>query len=131
VLPAGQVVLELTEDIEPDDDVLRACRNLRQAGYMLALDDFVLTDRTESLIPHAKFHQGGFSRVGFPMRVPRLPAKCPPGCHVICRKDRDQSIAFETARREGTPSFRASSSASPSSSKAAACRASIFSRCSC
>ena len=45
LLPPELVVVEILEDIEPDEDVLSACRGLRDAGYTLALDDFVLADR--------------------------------------------------------------------------------------
>jgi EAL and modified HD-GYP domain-containing signal transduction protein len=39
-LPADRTVVELLEDVEPDPDVLDACRRLKEAGYRLALDDF-------------------------------------------------------------------------------------------
>ena len=44
VLPTSGVVLELTEDVKPDPDVLAACHRLKESGYMLALDDFVFDD---------------------------------------------------------------------------------------
>jgi EAL and modified HD-GYP domain-containing signal transduction protein len=40
LLPASSTVLEILETIEPDADVLRACRRLRSMGYRLALDDY-------------------------------------------------------------------------------------------
>jgi c-di-GMP-related signal transduction protein len=40
LLPRDRVVLEILETVEPDEDVLDACRKLKHAGYMLALDDF-------------------------------------------------------------------------------------------
>jgi len=54
-LPAGRVVLELLEDIEADPEVLAAVRKLRKRGFAIALDDFVLTDRTADLVPLADF----------------------------------------------------------------------------
>jgi len=45
LLPPRLVTLELLETIEPDDEVLRACRTAKQAGYQIALDDFI--DRPE------------------------------------------------------------------------------------
>ena len=39
-LPKERVVVEILEDVPPDEDVLAACRDLRRDGYMLALDDF-------------------------------------------------------------------------------------------
>lgn len=39
-LPTDRVVIELLETISVDDRVLRRCRDLKQKGYLLALDDF-------------------------------------------------------------------------------------------
>ncbi len=41
VLPVDQTVVEVLEDIQPDPEVIEACRRLKAAGYRLALDDFV------------------------------------------------------------------------------------------
>jgi c-di-GMP-related signal transduction protein len=40
LLPPDLTILEILEDIEPDAEVLAACRRLRSSGYTLALDDF-------------------------------------------------------------------------------------------
>jgi c-di-GMP phosphodiesterase len=40
MLEPARVVIELLEHVEPDDEVFRACLRLRNAGYLLALDDF-------------------------------------------------------------------------------------------
>jgi EAL and modified HD-GYP domain-containing signal transduction protein len=40
VLSPQHTVIELLEDVEPDEAVLAACRRLKEAGYRLALDDF-------------------------------------------------------------------------------------------
>ncbi len=50
-LPRDQAVIELLESVEPDDEVIAACRRLKTAGYTLALDDFVWDDRFERLLP--------------------------------------------------------------------------------
>ena len=41
ILPRKQVAVEILEDVKPDEEVLRRCRELKNAGYMLVLDDFV------------------------------------------------------------------------------------------
>ncbi len=41
LLPRDRVVIEVLENTEIDADVLAACRRLKKAGYLLALDDFV------------------------------------------------------------------------------------------
>lgn len=41
LLPVDVATIELLETIEPDDEVVAACRALKKAGFLLALDDFV------------------------------------------------------------------------------------------
>jgi len=44
LLPRDQAVIELLETIEPDAEVIAACRRLKARGYTLALDDFTWSD---------------------------------------------------------------------------------------
>lgn len=44
-LPRELIVIEILEDILPVEDLMKVCVNLRAAGYMLALDDFVVSNR--------------------------------------------------------------------------------------
>ena len=39
-LPTDRVVLEVLETVEPDDEIVAACRRLKNMGYLIALDDF-------------------------------------------------------------------------------------------
>jgi c-di-GMP-related signal transduction protein len=39
-LPSDRVVLEILETIQPDDEIVAACRRLKGMGYLIALDDF-------------------------------------------------------------------------------------------
>ena len=41
LFPPKSVVVEILETIKPDQEVIDACRRLKQAGYTIALDDFV------------------------------------------------------------------------------------------
>jgi c-di-GMP-related signal transduction protein len=41
LFPPKSVVVEILETVEPDQDVVDACRRLKQAGYSIALDDFI------------------------------------------------------------------------------------------
>jgi c-di-GMP-related signal transduction protein len=54
VLPKERTVIELTEDIEPDSEVLKAVARMRQEGYRIALDDFVSSPQTDPLIEFAQ-----------------------------------------------------------------------------
>ena len=50
LLPSSQSVIEILETVEPDDEVYAACLAAKQAGYKLALDDFVFRPAYEPLL---------------------------------------------------------------------------------
>ncbi|MGC4087075.1 MAG: HDOD domain-containing protein [Polyangiaceae bacterium] len=50
LFPPQSIVVEVLEDIEPDADVVAACRSLKAAGYTIALDDVVDLERCGELI---------------------------------------------------------------------------------
>lgn len=49
-LPAENTVIEVLETVEPDAEVVEACRKLREQGYQIALDDFVFRPGYEPLL---------------------------------------------------------------------------------
>jgi len=49
LLPANQTVVEVLESVSADDLVMAACQRLKEAGYMVALDDFAVNDPREAL----------------------------------------------------------------------------------
>src|SRR5580692_12183868 len=55
LLPPNEVVIEIEEDVPADEKVISACQRLRQAGYSIALDNFVPGDKRVALIPYARF----------------------------------------------------------------------------
>jgi EAL and modified HD-GYP domain-containing signal transduction protein len=55
LLPPQHVVVELTEDVIGVPEALDACRALKDAGYQIALDDFVFSDRTADFIAIADY----------------------------------------------------------------------------
>jgi len=50
VLPAKSVIIEILEDIEPTEQLVELCKKLKKLGYVIALDDFVYSDKYRSLI---------------------------------------------------------------------------------
>jgi c-di-GMP-related signal transduction protein len=44
LLPPDQAVAEILETVEPEDRVVAACKRLKSAGYLIALDDFAPND---------------------------------------------------------------------------------------
>ncbi len=55
LLPQKLTVLEILENVEPDDAVLAACRELKKTGYLLALDDFVYEDKYRPFVDLADY----------------------------------------------------------------------------
>ena len=51
VLPSNSTVIEILETVEPDRQIEDACRSLKNAGYLIALDDFVPNDPRSVLVP--------------------------------------------------------------------------------
>lgn len=50
LLPKEQLVIEVLENIEPTDEIVDACRELKAKGYIIALDDFVFHPKYKPLI---------------------------------------------------------------------------------
>lgn len=50
LLPPEQAGVEILESVPADDVVMAACERLKQAGYLIALDDFAVNDPRESLV---------------------------------------------------------------------------------
>ncbi|MFN4179994.1 MAG: EAL and HDOD domain-containing protein [Armatimonadota bacterium] len=63
VLPPKQVVVEVLETVEPEDDVISACLELKRHHYLLALDDFVLRPNYEPLVELADIIKVDFLQV--------------------------------------------------------------------
>ena len=49
LLPSTMTVVEVLETVPADPDVIAACHNLKEKGYMIALDDYVAGDPREPL----------------------------------------------------------------------------------
>jgi EAL and modified HD-GYP domain-containing signal transduction protein len=45
MMPRELIGVEILETVEADDEIIAACRELKAAGYVVALDDFVLHER--------------------------------------------------------------------------------------
>lgn len=50
LLPKELVVVEILENVEPTIELIEACKKLKKAGYLLALDDFVFQPKFVPLL---------------------------------------------------------------------------------
>lgn len=64
LLPTGLTVIEILEDIEPDEKILEACKRLKKMGYQLALDDFTYDHKFKPLIELADIIKVDFKVTG-------------------------------------------------------------------
>ncbi len=55
LIPKDRIVVEILENISPDSEVVAACEELKRAGYLLAMDDFVYDDQYLPLIELTDF----------------------------------------------------------------------------
>jgi len=55
LLPANRIVVEILETVAPTAEVVKACSQLCESGYTLALDDFVEHPKWEPLLRMVKF----------------------------------------------------------------------------
>lgn len=61
-LPKEHLGIEVLENVEPDQDLIAACKRLKEAGYLIILDDFVFEPRLWSLIDLASIIKVDFLR---------------------------------------------------------------------
>lgn len=61
LLPPDKVVVEILDPVGADDELLRACKVLKQGGYLLALGSYALRPGHESLIGLADIIRVDFS----------------------------------------------------------------------
>jgi c-di-GMP-related signal transduction protein len=61
LLPPDRVVLEILESVKPTDEIVGICRELRQDGYSLALDDFLGEPTLQPLVDLAHYLKVDFT----------------------------------------------------------------------
>lgn len=95
LLPSTQTVVEVLENVEPDDLVIAACMRLKAAGYTIALDDYVGHDPREPLIPQADILKVDFERTTPQERAALVKRYQSPNCMMLAEKvqTREQFVA--------------------------------------
>jgi c-di-GMP-related signal transduction protein len=86
LLPPLNTVVEILETVEPTPEVVSACRKLKQAGYTIALDDFVFQENLQPLIELADIIKIDFIRTPFSIRRSLMDEFAPRGFHMLAEK---------------------------------------------
>ena len=50
LFPQEKLMIEVLEDVEPTPEIIQKCRELKEKGYQLALDDFVYSKKFDELL---------------------------------------------------------------------------------
>jgi c-di-GMP-related signal transduction protein len=86
LLPATQTVVEVLETVEPDERVVAACQRLKEAGYLIALDDFVTDDPRASLTDLADIIKVDLKRTSPEQRTALIKRYGPWRCRMLAEK---------------------------------------------
>jgi c-di-GMP-related signal transduction protein len=63
-LPSDRLVVEVLEDVTPDSDTVEACRQLRERGFKVALDDYTWDPRVASFVDEVDIVKVDVRQVG-------------------------------------------------------------------
>ncbi len=105
LLPPDQTVVEILETVSPDDLVVDACRRLKGAGYLIALDDFLVDDPRESLTDLADIIKVDVRVTSSEQSAAMVKRYAPRGCHMLAEKVETQ-IEFVAAKQAGFHYFQ-------------------------
>jgi c-di-GMP-related signal transduction protein len=99
LLPSAQTVVEILETVPADDLVLAACQRLKEAGYLIALDDFATCDPRECLIDLADIIKVDLRRVSFDEAADIVRRFGPWRCRMLAEKveTREEFLAAKEA----------------------------------
>ena len=105
LLPANQTIVEVLETVEPDDFVMAACLRLKEAGYMIALDDFAPGDPRMSMVDLADIIKVDFLETTPEQRAAMMKRIGPWRCRMLAEKIETRDD-FHMARNTGFVYFQ-------------------------
>ena len=98
-------VFEILEFVEPDNEVLKACRTLKKMGYRFSLDDFVASDKMEGFLELADFIKIDFRLTSAKERARLMPRLRKTGATLVAEKIETEE-EFRFAAWEGFHLFQ-------------------------
>jgi EAL and modified HD-GYP domain-containing signal transduction protein len=105
LLPPKTTVLEILETVEPDAELVEACRDLRKLGYRLALDDFQPRPEMQPLVDIASYVKVDFRLSDSEMREQIHRMLRGTSAALLAEKVEDEE-EFAIARTEGYQYFQ-------------------------
>jgi len=105
LLPSQSTVVEVLENVPADPDVMAACRHLKEAGYLIALDDYVVDDPREALAEMADIIKVELRVTTLDQRAALIKRYGPWRCRMLAEKVETQE-EFASARDQGFVYFQ-------------------------
>ena len=105
LLPSHSTVVEILESVPPDRDVIAACQRLKEAGYLIALDDYVAGDPREPLAEMADIIKVDLKLTTSEQRAALIKRYGPWRCRMLAEKVETQE-EFVIARDQGFVYFQ-------------------------
>jgi len=105
LLPFDKVVVEVQPQVRADETAIRACAQLRQKGYRIALDDFTPKDPREQFLPYTDFIKIDIRRFSAAQRSALTAYPPSQHCTMLAHKVETRQ-QFLTATAEGFKLFQ-------------------------
>jgi EAL and modified HD-GYP domain-containing signal transduction protein len=105
LLPSQSTVVEILESVQPDPNVIAACQQLKEAGYLIALDDFVSSDPREPLAEMADIIKVELKLTTVEERAALMKRYGPWRCRMLAEKVETRAD-FIAAREQGFVYFQ-------------------------
>jgi c-di-GMP-related signal transduction protein len=105
LLPSHSTVVEILETVPVDDEVVNACQRLKEAGYLIALDDYVSNDPREPLAEMADILKVDLKLTTLEQRAALVKKHGPWRCRMLAEKVENHA-EFVAARDQGFVYFQ-------------------------
>jgi EAL and modified HD-GYP domain-containing signal transduction protein len=105
LLPSHSTVIEVLESVPVDAGVVNACQRLKEAGYLIALDDFVSDDSREPLAEMADILKVDLKLTTTEQRAALIKKYGPWRCRMLAEKVENQA-EFVAAKEQGFVYFQ-------------------------
>ncbi|MGO8815666.1 MAG: EAL and HDOD domain-containing protein [Terriglobia bacterium] len=105
LLPKEESIIEILETIEPDSEVVAACRRLKELGYVIALDDFVDAEKFQPFVELADIIKIDFKLSAPGERKGAVAKFSPLGIQMLAEKVETRA-EFAEARKSGYAYFQ-------------------------
>jgi EAL and modified HD-GYP domain-containing signal transduction protein len=105
LLPSHSTVVEILETVPVDAEVIAACQRLKEAGYLIALDDYVSNDPREPLAEMADILKVDLKLTTLAQRAALVKKHGPWRCRMLAEKVENHA-EFVSARDQGFVYFQ-------------------------